>query len=69
MSVEDVAAIVTSVASSLDYAHKRGILQRDVKPANIILTHFDDEGERRIQLADFGIAHHPTTSAVSPQRI
>src|SRR3954471_2908014 len=57
MPADDVARIVTAVASALDGAHKRGLLHRDVKPANIMLTHLeDDDGEQRILLADFGIA-------------
>ena len=58
MPVEEVARIVTAVASALDYAHKQGLLHRDVKPANIMLTHLDDEGEQRILLTDFGIARN-----------
>ena len=56
MPVDEVVRIVTAVASGLDYAHKQGLLHRDVKPANIMLTHLDDEGEQRILLTDFGIA-------------
>jgi serine/threonine protein kinase, bacterial len=56
MPPADVAAIVTAVASALDYAHRQGLLHRDVKPANVILTHTDDDDDRRILLADFGIA-------------
>ena len=58
MPVEQVVRIVTAVASALDYAHKQGLLHRDVKPANIMLTHLDDDGEQRILLADFGIARN-----------
>src|ERR1700739_4063151 len=55
MSEHDVGAIVAAVAGALDYAHVRGMLHRDVKPANILLTHPEDD-ERRILLADFGVA-------------
>lgn len=52
-----VAEIVTAVASALDYAHHQGLLHRDVKPANIMLTHpHGGDGSQRILLADFGVA-------------
>jgi serine/threonine protein kinase len=41
-----VVGIVTAVASALDYAHKQGLVHRDVKSDNIMLTHFD-EGRSR----------------------
>jgi serine/threonine protein kinase, bacterial len=49
----EVLAIITAVADGLDYAHHRGLLHRDVKPANILLTS-PGEVEQRILLADFG---------------
>jgi serine/threonine-protein kinase len=59
MPTHQVLRIITAVASALDYAHKQGLLHRDVKPANIMLTHLDDdEDEQRVLLADFGIARN-----------
>ncbi len=55
MPLDEVVSIITAVASALDYAHHRGLLHRDVKPANILLTEPDGQ-ERRVFLADFGIA-------------
>lgn len=54
LPVEDVAAIVDAIADALDFAHQRGLIHRDVKPANILMTTSLDD-PRRILLADFGI--------------
>lgn len=55
MPKDEVLNIITGVAEALDYAHQRGLLHRDVKPANIMLTD-PAEGEQRVLLGDFGIA-------------
>ncbi len=52
MTTKRAVNIVAEVAKALDYAHRRQVIHRDVKPANFLLAP-DDE---RILLADFGIA-------------
>lgn len=55
MTSQRALRIVTEVGKGLDHAHRRGMLHRDVKPANFLLSQ-DDRGSERVLLADFGIA-------------
>ncbi|MEE6136217.1 serine/threonine-protein kinase [Mycobacterium sp. 050128] len=56
MPVGEVVAVVTAVAAALDHAHHRGLLHRDVKPGNIMISRPEDGSPPRILLSDFGIA-------------
>lgn len=51
MDMEEVNAIFKQLADALAYAHRKGIIHRDIKPVNVLM----DQGNRPI-LSDFGIA-------------
>lgn len=55
MTAQRAVHIVTDVAKALDYAHARGVIHRDVKPANFLLSGTPGADERAL-LGDFGIA-------------
>lgn len=51
MPLDEALRIVREAAGALAYAHSRGMIHRDVKPANLMLDH-----DKRVVLTDFGIA-------------
>src|ERR1700720_3271668 len=51
MGAQEMFRILRQTASALDFAHGKGIVPRDIKPANIMI---DEHGTAKI--ADFGIA-------------
>ncbi len=52
LSVERTVEIVRGSCHGLDYAHRAGVIHRDVKPGNLLVS--DESGT--VKLADFGIA-------------
>jgi serine/threonine protein kinase len=51
----------TEIARGLASAHERGIIHRDVKPANVLVT-----ADRMVKLLDFGIARLPDVTSTRP---
>jgi serine/threonine protein kinase len=51
LRIDDAVEIIFKCAKALHYAHSRGVIHRDVKPSNIMLTQDSD-----VRIIDFGIA-------------
>jgi eukaryotic-like serine/threonine-protein kinase len=54
------AAVALQIAEALQAAHEQGMIHRDIKPRNILIT---DSGH--VKVADFGIAHAAEASTIS----
>jgi Protein kinase domain/Domain of unknown function (DUF4328) len=65
LQVERALWIVDQVGQALDAAHRRGLVHRDVKPANILLTRPDAGGPERVYLVDFGIARPAVDGSIT----
>ena len=51
LSADEIADVARQVCAGLDYAHSKGVIHRDVKPANIMIT-----PDGTVKIMDFGIA-------------
>lgn len=60
LSAEEAVGVGTDIATALDVAHCRGILHRDVKPQNVLLT-----SDGRARLTDFGSARLENQTTVT----
>ena len=60
LGVDEALEIVTQACRGLDYAHRHGVVHRDVKPGNLLVS--DTEV---VKLADFGIARATDQSSIT----
>ncbi len=54
LSSEEARQILIQVTQALDYAHRMGVIHRDIKPGNILLT--EKDGRTVVKLSDLGLA-------------
>jgi serine/threonine protein kinase len=55
VTIERTIRVIGQACSALDHAHRQGVIHRDLKPTNIVLTKYDQEDDF-VKVVDFGVA-------------
>lgn len=58
LSTDDAVHYVSGILEALEYSHRAGVIHRDIKPGNIMIT-----ADRRVKVMDFGIARAVSDSS------
>jgi Protein kinase domain len=61
LSPQAAVALIAQVANGLDAIHAAGLVHRDVKPANVLLS--GEEGDEHAYITDFGVARNVATNS------
>ncbi len=62
LSDREIGEIGADLCEALDYAHSQGVVHRDVKPQNVLVS---GDGEPRAKLMDFGVARLVDATALT----
>jgi len=69
LSVEIALPMFIELCAGFGYAHKKGIIHRDIKPPNIVLNETAEPGSGRVKIVDFGIAKLSHTKDLANQQL
>jgi serine/threonine protein kinase len=64
MPWQSAVPVILQILEALDYAHRRGVLHRDIKPDNIVVDH-----SGVVKVMDFGIAHALGAARLTRERV
>ena len=65
LPVEQALKVAEQVCAALEYAHRHGVIHRDIKPQNILFS----EDEEVVKVADFGIAKSRLDPEITAERL